>query len=95
MEWREPQFIITAAAVLAALGYIGNKALVIARAVLAVREIVQRELEHNHGSSMKDDIYGMARSLGEVQRRLDDYEDAMRRQHPNDPLFRRSREDPR
>lgn len=89
MQLRDPQTWILAAAAVAAVGYLGKQVLVVARGVLAIKEIVQRELEHNHGSSMKDDIYGMARSLGEVQRQLADFREALRRQHPDDPLFRR------
>lgn len=88
MDLGDAQLYITAAAVLAALVYLGKKLLVIVQAVLAIHAIVQRELEHNHGSSIKDDIYGMARSFGETQRLLDDVVEALRRQHPDDPLFR-------
>lgn len=37
-------------------------------AVRAIRHLVERELDHNHGSSMKDDIHGMAVAIGLLQR---------------------------
>lgn len=89
MDPRDPQQIVLAAAALGAVIYLGQKALRLAQAVLAIQNIVQRELEHNHGSSMKDDVYGMAIALGRAARRLDEFEEALRRQHPDDPLFRR------
>lgn len=38
----------------------------------AIDERTERELEHNHGSSMKDDVYGLAISIGELQRGRDE-----------------------
>lgn len=41
-------------------------------AVDQIDELTQRELQHNHGGSMKDDAHGMAVSLGILQRDRDD-----------------------
>jgi len=38
----------------------------------AIDEVTQRELTHNHGTSMKDDVHGLALSIGELQRARDD-----------------------
>lgn len=39
--------------------------------VADLREIVARELTHNGGGSIKDDVHGMAINLGKADRRLD------------------------
>lgn len=57
------------------------------RRVDAVLDLVHRELEHNHGSSMKDDVHGIAMALGRTQRDLDAVVAALKRQHPDDPMF--------
>lgn len=44
------------------------------RAVSTMAELVERELQPNHGSSIKDDVHGMAVALGITQRRLDQVE---------------------
>lgn len=44
------------------------------RLIGVMHDIVTRELEHNHGSSIKDDVYGTAVALGQTQRRLDEVE---------------------
>lgn len=38
------------------------------RAIGAIQHLVERELDHNHGSSMKDDLTGMAIAIGKLQR---------------------------
>lgn len=42
-----------------------------------VETVVSRELEHNHGGSMKDDLYGMAVGFGLTQRQVDDLEEVV------------------
>lgn len=37
-----------------------------------IQELLESELTHNHGSSMKDDVYGVARGLGQMQRVVED-----------------------
>lgn len=59
---------------LAGLVYIIGRARKAARVLDAIQHIVERELEHNHGSSMKDDMHGVAVSVGKLQRRQDDLE---------------------
>lgn len=44
----------------------------VVQAIAAIQHIVERELEHNHGSSMKDDTHGMAVAIGKLQRDRDD-----------------------
>jgi hypothetical protein len=61
-----------AAAGIAGFIYLARVVLYIARSIEAVRHLVQRELEHNHGSSMKDDVHGMAVAIGQLQRDRDD-----------------------
>jgi len=36
----------------------------------AIDNIITRELEHNHGSSIKDDVYGLAVAFGKLQREV-------------------------
>jgi hypothetical protein len=43
-------------------------ALYVLRSIEAIKHLVQRELDHNHGSSMKDDVHGMAVAIGQLQR---------------------------
>lgn len=69
------------AGVLLALGVIGRFSWRIVKGIRkafhmidTVETIVTRELEHNHGSSMKDDLYGMAVGFGLTQRQVDDLE---------------------
>lgn len=61
-----------AAAAVAGLAYLIRLGLKAARALDAIQTVVERELEHNHGSSMKDDVHGMARAIGKLQRQVDD-----------------------
>ena len=39
--------------------------------VAALEELVRRELTHNHGSSIKDDVHGLAVGMGSLGRDLD------------------------
>lgn len=43
----------------------------VVRAIAAIQHIVERELEHNHGGSIKDDTVGMAVAIGKLQRDRD------------------------
>lgn len=43
-----------------------------ARKLDELNDLASRELEHNHGSSMKDDLHGLAVAVGQQQRQLDD-----------------------
>lgn len=53
----------------------------------AIDELLSRELEHNHGGSIKDDVHGIAVAQGHTQRRVDQLVAALRRHHPDDPMF--------
>ncbi len=59
-------------AVLVALGYLVKLARSAARRLDAIDRLTSRELEHNHGTSMKDDVHGIAVALGKVQHQVDD-----------------------
>lgn len=63
---------ITAATLLTALGYLARKLRRIGQIVGAAHRLLQLELEHNHGGSIKDDITGMAVSIGRVDREVTD-----------------------
>lgn len=65
-------WIAALAAGVAGLGYLVKKGRDVVRAIAAIQHIVERELEHNHGSSMKDDTHGMAVAIGKLQRDRDD-----------------------
>lgn len=38
----------------------------------AIDQLLTQELTHNHGSSIKDDVHGLALSIGEMQRDRDE-----------------------
>lgn len=63
---------LTAAALIAALGYLARKLRRLLEVVAAAYRLLQLELEHNHGGSIKDDITGMAISIGRVDREVTD-----------------------
>jgi hypothetical protein len=83
-----PGVIIAAAAVLVALGVIGKYLrqwfrwfVRLGNMVRAMDEIISRELEHNHGSSMKDDVHGIAVAVGVLQRRFGELARKQQRDH--------------
>lgn len=83
-----PSLIILSAAVLAALAVIGRAlrsglawCRMVARQLRAVGDIVERELEHNHGSSIKDDVHGIAVAVGLLQRRAAELARKQKQQH--------------
>ena len=43
----------------------------IARKVDELNTVARRELEHNHGSSIKDDVHGLAIAMGQLGRDVD------------------------
>lgn len=63
-------WIAAIAAGLAALGYVFRLVRSLFRRIITIQRLVEAELTHNHGSSMKDDVYGLAVSLGTIQRTL-------------------------
>lgn len=65
-------WIAAIAAGTAGLAYLGRGVRNVVQAIAVIQDIVQRELEHNHGSSMKDDTHGMAVAIGKLQRDRDD-----------------------
>lgn len=75
----------------AALGYLAKKARDVFLAIGAIQHLVERELEHNHGSSMKDDMHGIAVAVGQLQRDRDEDRDVLdnalqlaAKHHPDD-----------
>lgn len=44
------------------------------RALDAAAPVILKELRHNGGSSMKDDLHGIAQAVGDLQRRVTDLE---------------------
>lgn len=51
-----------------------------------VESLVSRELDYNHGGSMRDDVHGLAVAVGSMQRTQDALVRAHQRQHPADPI---------
>lgn len=64
-------WILAAAALIAALVYLIRFGRKVLRIVRAIQHVVEGELEHNHGSSIKDDVHGIAVATGKLQRDVD------------------------
>lgn len=83
--------LVFLAALLAALGYLGRKVRDLVHVVDAVQthaktaavragesgDIIVRELERNHGGSMKDDVSAIAYTVGNLWRRIDEIDDRL------------------
>lgn len=65
-------YVAAIAAGVAGLIFLAAKIRNVVQSIVAIQHIVERELEHNHGSSMKDDTHGMAVAIGQLQRDRDD-----------------------
>lgn len=65
-------WVLASAALIAALIYLIRGARKVLRIVRAIQNVVEGELEHNHGSSMKDDVHGIAVTVGNLARDVDD-----------------------
>lgn len=77
-------WLATAGAGLAAVGYLFRKVRAFARWISTLVEtaetllaLARKELEHNHGSSIKDDVHGTALSVDHLAHRVDDLYDAL------------------
>lgn len=60
----------------------------LSRRLEAVRKVINKELTHNHGTSVKDDVHGIAVAVGKLQRDFDDLTtrfDAHLREYPRKP----------
>lgn len=66
--------VMAATALCAGIGYLVKKARAAARTLDAISALVDQELSHNHGSSMKDDVGGIAVAVGKLQRQVEDLE---------------------
>lgn len=60
-----------------ALGYFAKKLRHVARLLEALSKVIGRELNPNHGSSMKDDLYGITMSLDKAHSRIDHLEQTL------------------
>lgn len=69
--------VITFVALCGALTWLVGRIKRVVRIFSAVLVIVERELEHNHGSSIKDDVHGIAISVGHLQRQVEDVDDRL------------------
>lgn len=52
------------------------------RALDAAAPVILKELQHNSGSSMKDDVHGLALSIGDLQRRVGELERTVKAAQP-------------
>lgn len=64
--------IVATAALLGAIGYLVNRVRRAWKVVVAVINVINRELHHNGGSSMKDDVTNLTRAVNLVARQVDD-----------------------
>jgi hypothetical protein len=71
-----------AVVVLSGVGYLFRKIRALFRFIERIHEVTTKELEPNHGGSMKDDMHGLAVSLGKLQRRVDTIESRYNLDHP-------------
>lgn len=64
--------VVAAAAFLTATAYLFRLLREAVRRLLALNELAEQELTRNHGSSMKDDIHGIAVTVGLLSRDVED-----------------------
>lgn len=78
--------VVGLAGLIAAAGYLVRKARAGVHVLDRIETLLGRELEANHGSSMKDDITGIAFTVGNLWRRLEavekDLSDHLERKKP-------------
>lgn len=72
-------WIAALAAGVAGMAYLARLLIAVLRRVTVIQRLTESELEHNHGSSMKDDVHGMAVSLGKLQRKTDELDARLKR----------------
>lgn len=72
-------WVAVVAAGVAGLVYLARIAGHAVRALSTMSQLVERELTPNHGSSIKDDVHGMALALGKLQREFTDHKAETRR----------------
>ena len=63
---------VAVAAVTAAIVLLYRTGVGMVRRLDALDQLLTRELTHNHGTAMKDDLHGIAVSVGMIQRTQDD-----------------------
>jgi hypothetical protein len=68
--------------VLSGVGYLFGRLRAVFRFVETIHHITTKELEANHGGSMKDDLSGVAVAVGKLQRRVDTIEKRYNLDHP-------------
>lgn len=76
--------IVGAAAFIGAVGYLWRKGKRLVRLIVAIHALLEQaatvvghELTHNSGSSMKDDVAGLAVAMGAVSRQIDNIDDRL------------------
>ena len=63
--------LVLVVGVLAGIGYLIRLLRKAVRYLVALHSTVDRELNHNHGSSIKDDTHGTAITVGQLWRELE------------------------
>ena len=63
---------VAVAAAVGAIVLLYRTGVALVRRLDALDQLLTRELTHNHGSAMKDDLHGIAVSIGRMQRVQDD-----------------------
>lgn len=71
--------VVTLAAAAQGAAYLARGLVAVVHKVDQINDLTQRELTHNHGTSMKDDTYGMALAIGQLQRDRDDEHERVNR----------------
>lgn len=64
--------VVLVAAFVTACIQLGRWLAGIGRRVKAAARLVEHELDHNGGGSMRDDVYGIAVAVGKLSRKVDD-----------------------
>lgn len=69
--------VVGAAAFLTATGYLIRKGKKLMRMLHAMHALIQHELTHNHGTSMKDDVHASAVAIGALSRQVDSLDERL------------------
>jgi hypothetical protein len=67
------RWVVAAAGLVGALAYLGKRVFQpTIRRVRAIAHVIDRELDYNHGGSIKDDVHGIAVTVGQLSRDVTD-----------------------
>lgn len=69
--------VVGGAAFLGAVGYLWRKGKRLVRLLIAMHALIEHELTHNSGTSIKDDVAGLAVAMGAVSRQVDNIDDRL------------------